>query len=286
MRGNVPTYDITTPKSLSEALQMMGDRPGFYRPFAGGTDLMVLLEAGILKHKNFININRLSELRGIQDKGPYIEIGAGETYSDLQSHALIKKLFPSLIQAGAETGGLAIQNRGTLGGNIANASPAADSPPALLSYDAQLKIASPSGERLLPYDQFHTGYKTMDLAPNELIVAIRIPKFPTDTIHFYQKAGTRKAQAISKIVMAGTANLVSGKVQKIRIALGSVAAVTKRCTATESFLKNHKIDDQSISDAVALMQAEISPLDDIRSTKEFRRAVSANLLTKFLSLLR
>jgi CO/xanthine dehydrogenase FAD-binding subunit len=286
MRGNVPAYDLVSPRSLDEALKMMRDKPGYYRPFAGGTDLMVVLEAGSLKHKNFININRLKELRGISEVGDYVEIGACETYSDLQRNPLIAKEFPLLISAGAETGGLAIQNRGTLGGNIANASPAADSPPALLAYDTQLKIVSVNSERWLPYAQFHTGYKTMDLAADEIIAKIRIPKQPAGTIHFYQKAGTRKAQAISKVVMAGTANLTNGAVKRLRIVVGSVAATTLQCVKTESFLAGKRINDQVIHEAVKLLQAEISPLDDIRSTAEFRRAVSSNLLTKFLTLLR
>jgi len=286
MRGNIPAYDLLSPKSLDEALKILSDNPGVYRPFAGGTDLMVVLESGDLKHKNFLNVNRLSELRGIRDNRQFVDIGACETYSNLQMHPLIKKMFPSLVQAGAETGGLAIQNRGTLGGNIANASPAADSPPALLVYDAQLKIASHQGERWLSYGQFHTGYKTMNLAPHELITVVRLPKPATETVHFYQKAGTRKAQAISKVVMAGTAVVSSGIVQQIRIAVGSVAPVTRRCIKTEALLERRKIDDNSVKDAVQMLQSEISPLDDIRSTEEFRRAVASNLLVKFLTLLR
>jgi CO/xanthine dehydrogenase FAD-binding subunit len=227
MRGNIPAYDLVSPKSLSEALKLLSEKPGFYKPFAGGTDLMVVLEAGSLKHQNFININRLKELRGIQETSQYFDIGACETYSDLQNHPGIAKELPSLVQAGAETGGLAIQNRGTIGGNIANASPAADSPPALLAYDAQIKLISSKGERWLPYSQFHTGYKTMNMAPEEIIAAVRIPKPKPGTIHFYQKAGTRKAQAISKVVIAGTAVMLSGSIDSIRIVIGSVSATTK-----------------------------------------------------------
>jgi CO/xanthine dehydrogenase FAD-binding subunit len=286
MRGNIPAYDLVSPKSLSEALKLLSEKPGFYKPFAGGTDLMVVLEAGSLKHQNFLNINRLKELRGIQETSQYFDIGACETYSDLQNHPGIARELPSLVQAGAETGGLAIQNRGTIGGNIANASPAADSPPALLSYDAQIKLISSKGERWLPYSEFHTGYKTMNIDPDEIIGAVRIPKPKSGTVHFYQKAGTRKAQAISKVVIAGTAVKSSGSINTIRIVVGSVAATTKQCHRTEDFLKGKKIDGKIIEDAISVMQTEISPLDDIRSTAEFRRAVAGNLLSKFLSSLR
>lgn len=282
MRGFVPDFDLQTPDSLNDVLQLLAKYPGEYRPFAGGTDLMVLLEAGVLKHKKYIDILRLKELQGIQVCTDFVDIGACTSYVDIQSHPEIRANFPSLVQAGSETGGLAIQNRGTIGGNIANASPAADSPPALITYDAQLKILSGRGERWVPYHRFHTGYKKMDLADDELIVMIRLPIPVPHTFHFYQKAGTRKAQAISKIVLAGTAVVVDGTVKDIRIAIGSVAATTLRCVKTEKIVKGHKVDAALITAAVIELKTEIAPLDDIRSTKEFRLDVSGNVLAKFL----
>src|SRR6185436_21035969 len=157
------------PPSLADALALLNTEPGVWKPFAGGTDLMVLLEAGKLDHRNYINIWPLAELRGIEVSNAHVTLGALTTYTDVQAHEVLRSEFPMLCQAASETGGLAIQNRGTLGGNIVNASPAADSPPALLAYDAELELVSKQGERRIPYSTFHQGYKQMDIRPGELL---------------------------------------------------------------------------------------------------------------------
>src|SRR4029078_4586530 len=181
------------------ALATLAREPGVWQPFAGGTDLMVLLEAGKLPHRNYVNIWRLEDLRGIELTETTVTLGALTTYTDVQAHPVLRNEFPMLCQAASETGGLAIQNRGTLGGNIVNASPAADSPPALLAYDAELELVSKQGERRIPYSSFHQGYKQMDIRPGELLRAICLPRTEKTLTHYYRKVGTRKAQAISKI---------------------------------------------------------------------------------------
>src|SRR5918992_2609152 len=145
MRSYIPNYQLTTPNSLDDVLSLLASEPGRWKPFAGGTDLMVLLEAGKLAHRNYVNIWNLEELRGIDAANEHITLGALTTYTDVQENPLLRAEFPMLCQAAGETGGLAIQNRGTLGGNIVNASPAADSPPALLAYGAQVELASAAG---------------------------------------------------------------------------------------------------------------------------------------------
>src|SRR5688572_30877087 len=194
MRGYVPTYSIISPAKLAEALDMLAQDNGAWKPFAGGTDLMVLLEAGRLPHKNYVNIWKLKELRGIEVTDSQVTIGALTTYTEVQGHPVLRAEFPMLCQAAEETGGVAIQNRGTLGGNIVNASPAADSPPALLVYDAELELLSARGARWVPYRTFHTGYRTTVLAPNELVSRIRLPRFTAAWRQYYRKVGTRKAQ--------------------------------------------------------------------------------------------
>src|SRR6266542_111407 len=139
MRGNIPSYALVSPGKLGEALSLLASEPGVWQPFAGGTDLMVLLESGKLSHKNYLNIWNLGELRGITATTDHLTLGALTTYTEVQSNPILREEFPMLCQAASETGGLAIQNRGTIGGNIANASPAADSPPALLAYNAELE---------------------------------------------------------------------------------------------------------------------------------------------------
>src|SRR5712691_4120521 len=175
MRAYVPSYDLVSPGSLGEALDFLA-RDDQWQPFAGGTDLMVLLEAGKLPHTNYVNIWNLKELRGIEVTNTHVTLGALTTYTEVQEHEILKTEFPMLCQAAIETGGIAIQNRGTLGGNIVNASPAADSPPALLAYDTELEFVSQEGSRSVPYDKFHSGYKQMDLKPGELLRGIRLPR--------------------------------------------------------------------------------------------------------------
>lgn len=282
MRAFIPNYQLTTPSSLADALALLNREPGVWKPFAGGTDLMVLLEAGKLPHRNYINIWSLKELRGIEVTDSHVTLGALTTYTDLQSHPVLQNEFPMLCQAASETGGLAIQNRGTIGGNIVNASPAADSPPALLAYDAEIELVSTEGSRWLPYRGFHTGYKQMLIGPNELLARIRMPRNTRAATHYYRKVGTRKAQAISKVCLAALAKLDDDQISDCRIALGSVAPIVVRCVQTEDALRGRKPDAGTIKSACATLSQEISPIDDIRSTADYRLQVARNLLTDFL----
>ncbi|HEX3252369.1 MAG TPA: xanthine dehydrogenase family protein subunit M [Pyrinomonadaceae bacterium] len=282
MRAYVPGYQLNTPASLADALTLLTNEPGVWKPFAGGTDLMVLLEAGKLPHHNYINIWGLHELRGIDASETHVTLGALTTYTEVQSHPILRSEFPMLCQAASETGGLAIQNRGTLGGNIINASPAADSPPALLAYDAEIELVSNASARWVPYHGFHTGYKQMQLGADELLARIRLPRIPAGATHYYRKVGTRKAQAISKVCLAATGRINNGQIDDIRIALGSVAPIVVRCVQTENALRGRKPDAETIALACDTLAREISPIDDIRSTANYRLRVTKNLLTDFV----
>ena len=277
---------MISPASLGEALDVLARNEGAWQPFAGGTDLMVLLEAGKLPHKNYVNIRGLAELRGIEVTNTQVMLGALTTYTEVQEHEILKTEFPMLCQAAKETGGIAIQNRGTLGGNIVNASPAADSPPALLAYDAELEFVSREGSRRIPYNDFHTGYKQMNLKPGELLRGIRLPRATQTLTHYYRKVGTRKAQAISKTCFAAVGRVADDHVVQVRIALGSVAPIPLRCAQTESKLLHKRVDADSLAAARAALAAEISPIDDLRSTRNYRLRVSLNLLEDFLQSLR
>jgi CO/xanthine dehydrogenase FAD-binding subunit len=281
MRAYVPAYQLISPASLGDALDVLARDEGKWQPFAGGTDLMVLLEAGKLPHKNYLNIWNLPELRGIEVTETQITLGALTTYTEIQDHATLREEFPMLCQAASETGGLAIQNRGTLGGNIVNASPAADSPPALLAYDAELEMVSAKGSRTIPYHSFHTGYKQMDIRPEELLRSIRLPRPATQSQHYYRKVGTRKAQAISKVCFAAVGWMNGDQIEDVRIALGSVAPIPIRCMRTESALRNKRVNPETLANALAALTAEIAPIDDLRSTRDYRLKVSLNLLEDF-----
>ena len=286
MRAHVPSYQLISPASLPEALSALAREPGVWQPFAGGTDLMVLLESDKLPHKNYLNIWNLAALRGSEVSAEHITLGALTTYADVQANPILQDEFPMLCQAASETGGLAIQNRGTLGGNIVNASPAADSPPALLAYNAELELLSVRGSRWVPYQTFHTGYKQTIMQPDELLARIRLPRLWPDLRHYYRKVGTRKAQAISKICFAATARMNDGVVDLVRIALGSVAPVPLRCRKTEAVLQGAMLDEDAIENARAELAREIVPIDDIRSTRNYRLKVSLNVLEEFLRQLR
>jgi CO/xanthine dehydrogenase FAD-binding subunit len=286
VRAFIPNYELTTPSSLAEALALLKREPGVWKPFAGGTDLMVLLEAGKLPHRNYVNIWNLKELRGIEVTDTHVTLGALTTYTDVQSHSVLQNEFPMLCQAASETGGLAIQNRGTLGGNIVNASPAADSPPALLAYDAEIELVSADGSRWLAYQGFHTGYKQMLIAPNELLARIRLPRNTRGATPYYRKVGTRKAQAISKVCLAALAKVDEDQISDVRIAFGSVAPIVVRCVQTEAALRGRRPDAETIKSACATLSQEISPIDDIRSTADYRLQVAKNVLTDFLLTLR
>ncbi len=258
MRSYLPAYDLRAPKDLPEALALLDREPGVWQPLAGGTDLMVLFEAGKLPHKKFLSIWKLAELKGIQVTPGHVTLGALTTYTQVMAHPILRQEFPLLCQAARETGGIATQNRGTLAGNIANASPAADSPPALLVYDAELELISARGSRRVPYHGFHTGYKKMLLRPDELIRSIRLPRARKNWRQYFRKVGTRKAQAIS------------------------VAPTVLRCVKTEAVLRGQRLGSPAIDAAKAELSREIVPIDDMRSTARYRLRVAQNLLGDFL----
>jgi CO/xanthine dehydrogenase FAD-binding subunit len=285
MRSYIPSYELRIPGSLSEALALIAREPDVWRPFAGGTDLMVLLEAGKLSHTQFFSVAGLEDLRGIEVHAEYITLGALTTYTEIRKHDALQQDFPLLCAAAKETGSVATQNRGTIGGNIMNASPAADTPPALLVYDAEIELISQRGVRWLSYQGFHTGYKTTGIAHDELLRAVRLPRRAKQWRQYYRKVGTRKAQAISKVCFAGAALIKNGAIEDMRIALGSVAPIVQRAMKTEDALRGKSISPQIISEAKEILIREIAPIDDIRSTMRYRLRVAQNLLGEFLTQL-
>ena len=274
-------YLLTTPDSLADALGDLSAHPDV-RPFAGGTDLMVLLEAGVLPPGRYVSLANCHELQGIHETPDGVAIGALTTYTDIRNSPLLRREYAMLPIAASETGGVATQNRGTIGGNIANASPAADTPPALLAYDASLELMSSSGTRRVPYAGFHRGYKKMDLAPGELIARVILPPKRGSYRDYYRKVGTRRAQAISKVCLAASIYMDGDMVADIRIALGSVAPMVVRARRTEEAVRGRPLTPDAIAAAEQALAAEVVPIDDIRSTALYRTRVACNLVREFL----
>ena len=286
MRSLLAAYQMRRAGTLDEALTILAE--GDWTPFAGGTDLMVLLEAGKLPKRRFLDLWSIAELRGIFAADGTVTLGALSTYTDLLESPILSAEYPLICAAARETGAVAIQNRGTVGGNIANASPAADLPPALLVYDAELELASSRGRRRVKYDAFHSGYKKMDLGADELIVSVRLPRTTNRPKVSYRKVGTRRAQAISKICFAGLAHVDASQggdaiVRDVRLAYGSVAPTVVRARAAEDVLRGRALTPLTIADAREALRADIAPIDDIRSTADYRLKVAGNLLEEFCS---
>jgi CO/xanthine dehydrogenase FAD-binding subunit len=286
LRSYVPAYEMETPRDLSDALERLAQEPSAWRPFAGGTDLMVLLEAGKLPHRRFLSIWKLPELRGFEVTSSEVTLGSLTTYTELRESEILMREFPLLCRAAAETGSIATQNRGTLGGNIANASPAADSPPALLVYDAELELVSATGSRWMPYHGCWTGYKQTGLRADELIRRIRLPRTMHEWQHsYYRKVGTRRAQAISKVCFAASARMDADRIVDLRVALGSVAPTVLRAVETEKVLRGESLTPAVLKTAQDVLAREIAPIDDMRSTARYRSRIAQNLLAEFCAML-
>ena len=268
MKTAVTPLALLEPRTLADALAMLRDE-GPLVPLAGCTDIYVTLNFGTQPATRFLNLWGLGELRGIEAMDGGLRLGALATHTELQRSPLVQARLPMLAAACREVGGVQIQNRGTLGGNVANASPAGDTLPVLAAADAVVVLRSVDGERRVPFNELYTGYRATVMRPDELIVAIEVPAVEGE--QWFRKVGTRAAQAISKVVMAA----VRG--DRPRISIGSVAPTVVRLPGTEEALAG----GASIADAQAVLIREITPIDDIRSTAEYRKRVCANLLARW-----
>ena len=274
---------VHSPATLDDAYAILADREASgVTVLAGGTDLMVLANAHQLDAGDFIDIWRLNELRGIEDQGDTLRIGALTTYTQLIQSGLIREHAPSLVEASRTIGAIQIQNRGTIGGNVVNASPAGDSLPVLAAFDAEIEIGSSRGVRRVDFNHFYTGYRRTVLEPGELVLAVRMPKLRAGEHSFFFKVGTRRAQAISKVVMGARLSVDAGFVSSVSIAVGSVAPTVIRATRTEALLNSERLTEVLAARAQLSITEEVSPISDLRSTAHYRRTVTGNLLFKVL----
>lgn len=282
MRSNLSEFNILTSLSLRDILTKLSAEPKRWKLMAGGTDLMVLLNAGKLAHRNFIDIWHLKELRTIDTISSHLIIGALCTYSDIAKNDIVKNEFPNLVSAALETGAVAIQNRGTIGGNIINASPAADTVPALMAYDAEQELVSSTGARWIKLEDFYSGYKKMDINSNEILARIRIKRVTAGSRHFYRKVGTRRAQAISKVCVAGVAKTKDDQLRHVHIALGGVTPAITLAYLTQDYLLQTPMDKWNSRDIRAILSNDIAPIDDVRSNADYRLTVAQNVVLQFI----
>jgi CO/xanthine dehydrogenase FAD-binding subunit len=272
---------IDTPRDLFEAYERLADGPA--RPIAGGTDVMVAItgELGPIPER-MLDLSRIEALRGIELEAGHLVLGARTTYTEIRRSTLCREHLPALVEAAATIGAAQIQNRGTIGGNLANASPAGDTLPILLAADAVILVGGQRGEREIAASDFFVDYRKTALAPDELILQVRFPLARGRELRF-RKVGTRRAQAISKVVMAlAWRDLRSEGWTDVRVALGSVAATPIRATATEAVLEGAQPTPEVADRAAETIAGELQPIDDVRSTADYRRAVSARILHRLL----
>lgn len=281
---------VTSPRTLDGAYAALAAAPvdAPARPIAGGTDLMVALTGELGEPPaSVIDLWAIDALRGISIDGAALVLGALTTYTEIRRSPLCREHVPALVEAAATIGAAQIQNRGTLGGNVANASPAGDTLPVLLAADAVFVLGSRRGERDVPAAEFWTAYRRTALAPDELLLRIRIP-LATDREMRFRKIGTRRAQSISKVVLAAgwrsdaVAVVPRSAWRDVRVALGSVAATPIRARATEAVLEGRAPTPETADLAAETLAAELSPIDDVRSTAEYRRVVAARVLHRII----
>lgn len=273
---------VVSPATLAEAYALAAGAD--HRPLAGGTDLLVQITGEVGDPpERVLDLWRLEELRGIEVRDGALEVGALTTYTDIRRSSLCAEHVPALVAAAATIGAVQIQNRGTIGGNAMNASPAGDMLPVLLALDAQLVAGGTRGERTIPASAFWPAYRRTAVRPDELLVRIRIP-IAADREQRFWKVGTRRAQAISKVViaLAWRPEPGSGAWRDVRVALGSVAPTPIRAAATEAVLEGAPPDPKTAERAVAALTAELHPIDDVRSTAAYRREVAGRVLRRLI----
>ncbi len=268
------------PQTLAEALSMARQHPD-YTVIAGGTDLLVASKDSPAP-VGMIDLMAVEALSGISATQDGIAIGATTTYASVLSSPLITENYSLLHAACKEVGASQIQARGTLGGNIATSSPVGDSLPALLALDAQIQVESEDNARSIPYRDFLTGYRKVDLAADELIVAITLPLPDPEALQYWRKVGTRRAQSISKVMIAAVGKVENNLITGARIALGAVADRTVLLDRVCDAIEGKPANESTAVLAKETVRATITPIDDLRSSAEYRLSTAENIVARFV----
>lgn len=271
------------PVTIEEAVTLLASGNGSrVKPIAGGTDLMIQLREHVLSAETLVDISQIEELKHIRVDGDMLRIGAAVTYAQLKASPEVQRYAYLLAEASRVVGAIQIQNMGTIGGNIANASPAGDTLPCLYVLGAQLTLRSSQGERTVPIKDFIVGVRRTDLQPGEIITEISFKGLPPNAGSSFVKLGLRQSQAISVVDTAAILTVADGKIADVRIACGSVAPTIVFCPSAEGLLKGQSYSDERFEEAANAARQDISPIDDIRGSAAYRRYVTKTLVKEAL----
>ena len=263
---------VLLPETEREALEMLAAVDSAATPMAGGTDLLVYWPVRVeARDRTYVDLSRLQAMKPLRWSDGEVVLGGLTTYWDVIQDARIGREFPLLVAAARQVGAIQIQARGTWAGNIVNASPAADGVPVLMAYDAVVVLESLRGREEVPLDRFYTGYKEMRRRPDQLVVAIRIPRRPY-SYQVFEKVGSRRAQAIAKVGLAVTRSAAGW-----RIVAASMAPTIRRCPGLERLLQDGSAV-RGPDDLLPAIAQDVSPIDDVRSTADYRRRAMAQVL--------
>ncbi|MFW6071106.1 MAG: FAD binding domain-containing protein [Candidatus Bipolaricaulota bacterium] len=273
-------FEFLVPEDEEELFDRMNEND--YRLVAGGTDLFVKIEKDLISPKRLLDVTNVIDVPKIEKRDEEIRVSATTTHGELARSTLIQEKFPILAESAESVGGVQLRNKATVGGNICNASPSADSLIALYALDAQLKLKSRDGIRTTPIEDFITGPGETVLRRGEFLESIKIPKLSGNYRHFFKKVGRRNALDISVCSMGFVLKTDGDFTEDIRIAYGAVAPTIVRPTPVEKYLKGKKLTEDVVSEAKNLLEAEISPISDIRGSAEYRRKVALRGLEELL----
>jgi CO/xanthine dehydrogenase FAD-binding subunit len=278
----LPEFRLHRPEALSGALELL-DALGDCRPIAGGTDLLLFLRDGTIRARHLVDVTGIDEMRGISLEDGEIRIGAATPLSEVAASELIAEMAPALAEAVSQIGSAQTRNQGTIGGNICNASPAADSAPPLLVLDARLDVSSKAGGRTIPVGELFAGPKVNSLERGELVKAIRIPEPTEGSGASFQKLGRRRGSTLSVVNAAAYVKLDGGRCSAARLALGAIATTPIRVTPAEGLLVGREPTEAVIEAAASACRECVSPVDDIRGSAGYRRDMSAVLVRRAIT---
>jgi len=280
----LPEFDLLMPQTLTEALEMLAGAAPDARPIAGGTNLIPDMRSGLRHPTTVVNVAGLAELQGVRRENGHLVVGAGATIAELLCDPLIAEQAPALSQATTVFANPLVRNRATVGGNLENASPAADTAPPLLVLGAEVELACEDGTRTLPLEKFFVHVRDTACRPTELLTAIRWPAPAPGSVSRFSKLALRKAESISVVSAAALVEPdEDGRCRQARIALGAVAPTPIRAHAAEETLRGQRLNAETVAQAAGLAAEATRCIDDVRGTGAYRRRVVEVLTRRLLT---